>query len=88
MIGYNDISIGAIVGIQSADLSLTLTRDRYSARICNQLNGSYRANAGNIETSYAMSTKMACPDGLLSKMEAAWNLEGATYRIASARQMA
>lgn len=34
-----------------------------------------------------MSTRMACQNTLISMMESVWDLEGATYTIASARYM-
>jgi heat shock protein HslJ len=69
MIGYDDIDITTLSSIQAQNLTLSITRDRYSARICNSINGQYRVVDGVIQTSYTMSTKMACPDNLISKME-------------------
>jgi hypothetical protein len=42
MIGYNDISIPVLSSIRAQDLTLSFTKNRYSARICNILNGDYR----------------------------------------------
>lgn len=87
MIGYNDMSLLALSSIRSQDLTLSITKDRFSARICNSISGNYKGVAWALQTSYTMSTKMACQNNLISTMEDSWNLDGATYTIASARQM-
>ena len=88
MIGYNDISILALSSIRAQDLTLSITKDRFSAKICNSISGKYTLLSGVFQTSYMMSTKMACQNTLITTMEWAWDLDGATYTIASARQMA
>ena len=88
MIGYNDMSLLTLSSIRSQDLTLSITKDRFSARICNSISGNYTVFAWVLQTSYTMSTKMACQNNLISTMEGSWNLDGATYTIASARQMA
>ncbi len=88
MIGYNDLNINALSSVRAQDLTLSITKDRFIARICNIINGNYRVVDGVIQTSKTMSTKMACPEGLVSNIEGVWDLDGATYSIAAARQMA
>lgn len=42
MIGYNDMSLLTLSSIRAQDLTLSITKDRFSARICNSISGNYK----------------------------------------------
>ena len=87
MIAYNDTNILSLSSIRAQDLTLSFTKDRFSARICNSISGDYTLYSWILHTEHSMSTRMACQNTLISTMESVWDLEGATYTIASARYM-
>lgn len=87
MIWFNDMSLVTLSNIQAENLTLSITKDRYSARICNAISGAYSIKNGAISSPFSMSTKMACPNTLISKIEELWSLDEATYSIAAARQV-
>ncbi len=45
MIGYNDMSLLTLSSIRAQDLTLSITKDRFSARICNSISGNYKVVA-------------------------------------------
>ena len=63
---------------------LSFTVDRYSARFCNTINGSYSAKNGTLTSGPGMSTMMYC-EGQSMQIEQAFSLDGATYAITSPR---
>jgi heat shock protein HslJ len=66
------------------DLPLSFMADRYSAKFCNTINGSYKARNGILMSGPGMSTMMYC-EGQLMTLEGAFSLDGASYAITSPR---
>jgi heat shock protein HslJ len=51
-------------------VTVSFSSDRYSAKICNVINGNYSVKNGVFTSGPAMSTMMACLDSHLSIIEA------------------
>jgi heat shock protein HslJ len=66
------------------NLPLSFMADRYSAKFCNTINGSYKARNGTLTSGPGMSTLMYC-EGQLMTLEGAFSLNGASYAITSPR---
>lgn len=69
-------------------IDLNITGDRFSIKVCNTMNGSYSLKGNVFASPGMMSTKMACSDAALTKMENAWNLDGASYSLVAIRRAA
>jgi hypothetical protein len=69
-------------------IDLNITADRFSIKVCNTMNGSYSLKGNTFVSSGMMSTKMACSDAALTKIENAWNLDGASYSLVAIRRAA
>ncbi len=80
LIGYNSTPI------TSTGYTLTIERDRLSAKFCNNMFGSYTLSGNTIVAPAIASTMMYC-EGQPMALENAFSLDGASYSLVALRLM-
>lgn len=73
--------------VSNNNFTATFTKNRFSIKLCNNINGEYSLNGNIFIAPNSVSTMMYC-DWLPMTLENAWNLNGATYSLVAIRRMA
>ena len=73
--------------VSSANFKATYKKNRFSIKLCNNINGEYSLNGNIFVAPNSVSTMMYC-EWLPMTLENVWNLNGATYSLIAIRRMA
>jgi len=84
LISFNGANVSALKPEVPA-INLSVTKDRFSIKVCNVMNGSYSLKNNTFVSSMMVSTRMACFDEGLNKIETSWNIDGAIYSVVALR---
>ena len=71
----------------NTDVSSANFKNRFSIKLCNNINGEYSLNGNIFVAPNSVSTMMYC-EWLPMTLENVWNLNGATYSLIAIRRMA